>query len=56
MKMAIIPFGGGGGGGRGRAGVSEEIETLGEAPPHKLRICAVFLFHDPPSPSFWICP
>ena len=49
-----IPLGGGG-------GMSEEVKTLGEAPPptstkDSQKFHAVFLFRDPPSPSFWIRP
>ena len=62
MKMAI-PFFFGGGGGGGGEGVSEEVETLGEALPLIIDyqgqsktndICAVFLFRDlpPPLPEF----
>ena len=58
-----IPFLGGGEW-EGRGGVSEEVETLGEALPLKLLTTkdsqklydAVFLFRDPPSPGFWIRP
>ena len=55
MKVAI-PFGVGGGG--GGSGVSEEIETLGEAPPPlndrlpRTVNYTVFLFRDPPLPEF----
>ena len=62
MIMAI-PFSWGGG---GREGVSEEVENLGEALPlincrlprtvKNIYNYAVFLFRDPPSPSFWIRP
>ena len=61
MKMANSFWGEGGG-----RGVSEEVETLGEAPPllnyrlprtvENYDIYAVFIFRDPPSPSFWIRP
>ena len=54
-----------GGEGEGR-GVLEEVETLGEAPPllnyrlsrtvENYDIYSVFIFRDPPSPSFWIRP
>ena len=63
MIMAI-PFSWGGEG--GREGVSEEVENLGEALPlincrlprtvKNIYNYAVFLFRDPPSPSFWIRP
>ena len=46
--------------------MSEEVETLGKAPlllnyqlPRTVEnydIYAVFIFRDPPSPSFWIRP
>ena len=62
MKVAIL-FGGG-------EGVSEKVETLGEAPPplndrlpRRVKsffptndTYSVFLFRDLPSPSLWICP